>query len=105
MRLPVKSSPSELNNKYGWNCVFYAVFAKQTHGTIGRLLPGKEDGVFREVRADELSWRQSALRVSQFSVGNSHGKFVVEEELEVSLWFEDFVCAVVQLHLECDSYC
>jgi hypothetical protein len=60
----------------------------------------KEDGVFREVRAEELSWRQSALRVSQLSVGDSHGKFVVEEELEVGLcrlnmWFEGFMCAVV----------
>jgi hypothetical protein len=56
----------------------------------------KEDGVFRVVRAEELSWRQSALRVGQFSVGDSHGKFVVEEELEVGLWrlivwFEDFI--------------
>jgi hypothetical protein len=46
---------------------------------------------------------------SQFSVGDSHGKFVVEEELEVGLWrlnvfFEDFMCAVVQWYLECDSY-
>jgi hypothetical protein len=69
----------------------------------------KEDCVFRGDRAEELSWRQSALRVSQFSVGDSHGKFVVEEELEVSLWklnvwFEDFMCAVVQWYLECDSY-
>jgi hypothetical protein len=33
----------------------------------------------------------------QFSVGDSHGKFVVEEALEVDLWrlnvwIEDFVC-------------
>jgi hypothetical protein len=46
----------------------------------------KEDYVFRGVRAEELSWRQSALRVSQFSVWHSHGKFVIEEELEVGLW-------------------
>jgi hypothetical protein len=68
----------------------------------------KEDGAFRGVRAKELS-RQSTLRVSQFSVGDSQGKFVVEEELEVGLWrlnvlFEGFVCAVVQWYLECDSY-
>jgi hypothetical protein len=43
------------------------------------------DGVFRGVRAEQLSLRQSAPRVSQFSVGDSHGKFVVEEELEVDL--------------------
>jgi hypothetical protein len=66
-------------------------------------------GVFRGVRAEELSWRQSALRVSQFSVGDSHGKFVVEEELEVGLWrlnvlFEEFMCAAVQWHLEWDSH-
>jgi hypothetical protein len=64
---------------------------------------------FRGVRAEELSWRQSALRVSQFSVGDIHGEFVVEEELEVGLWglnmwTEDFMCAVVQWYLECDSY-
>jgi hypothetical protein len=46
--------------------------------------------------------------VSQFSVGDSHEKFVVEEELEVGLWrlkvwFEDFMCAPVQCYLECDS--
>jgi hypothetical protein len=35
----------------------------------------KEDGVFREVRAEELSRRQSALRVSKFSVGDSHGSW------------------------------
>jgi hypothetical protein len=67
-----------------------------------------EDGVFRGVRAEELSWRQSALQV-QFSVRYSHGKFVVEDELEVGLWrlnvwFEDFMCVVVQWYLECDSY-
>jgi hypothetical protein len=33
---------------------------------------------------------------SQFSVGDSHGKFIVEEELEVDLWrrkvwLEDFI--------------
>jgi hypothetical protein len=54
------------------------------------------DGVFRGVRAEELSWRQLALRVNQFSVGDSNGKFVVEEELEVGLWslnvwWEDFI--------------
>jgi hypothetical protein len=69
----------------------------------------KEDGVSHEVRAEELIWKQSALRVSQFSVGDSHGKFVVEEELEVGLrrlnvWIEDFMCAVVQWYLKCDSY-
>jgi hypothetical protein len=62
-----------------------------------------------EVRGDELSWRYSALPVSEVSVGDSHGKFVVEEELEVdllrfNLWIEDFMCAVVQWYLECDSY-
>jgi hypothetical protein len=46
--------------------------------------------------------------VCQFSVGHSHGKFVVEE-LEVgqwwlNVWFADFMCAVVQWYLECDSY-
>jgi hypothetical protein len=68
-----------------------------------------EDGVFHGIHEEESSWRQSALPVSQFSVGDSHEKFVVEEELEVDLWrlnmwFEDFMCAVVQWYLECDSY-
>jgi hypothetical protein len=45
---------------------------------------------------------------SQFSVGDSHGKFVVEE-LEVGLWrlnvwFEEFMYAVVQWYPECGSY-
>jgi hypothetical protein len=36
-------------------------------------------------------------------------KFLVEEELEVGLWrlnvwFEDFMCTVVQWYLECDGY-
>jgi hypothetical protein len=71
------------------------VRAKQTHETIERLLPRneavskvsitKEDGVFREVSAEDLSWRQSALGVSQLLVGDSHGKFAVEEKLEVGL--------------------
>jgi hypothetical protein len=45
-------------------------------------------------------WQNSfGSGTSQFSVGDSHGKFVVGEELEVSLWrfnmwFEDFMCAV-----------
>jgi hypothetical protein len=46
----------------------------------------KEDDVLSGVRAEEVSWRQSALAVSQFSAGESHGKFVIEEELEVDLW-------------------
>jgi hypothetical protein len=33
----------------------------------------KKDGVFLGVRTEELSWRQSALRVTQFSVEHSHG--------------------------------
>jgi hypothetical protein len=42
---------------------------------------------------------------SQVSVG----KFLVEEELEVglwrhNLWFEDFMCAVLQWYLECYGY-
>jgi hypothetical protein len=46
--------------------------------------------------------------MSQSSVGDSHRKFVVEEELEVgpwrlNEWFEDFMCAVVQWYLEYDS--
>jgi hypothetical protein len=68
-----------------------------------------KDVVLRGVCAEKLSWRQSALWVSQFSVGDSHGKFIVEEELEVDLWwlnvwFEDFIYGVVQWYLECDSY-
>jgi hypothetical protein len=43
-----------------------------------------EEGVFRVVRAEEMSLRQSALHI-QFLAGDSHGKFVVAEELEVSL--------------------
>jgi hypothetical protein len=54
----------------------------------------KKEGDFRGVRAEEF-WRQSALQV-QLSVGDSHGKFVVEEQLEVSewrlnVWTEDLV--------------
>jgi hypothetical protein len=41
----------------------------------------------------------------QFSVGDSHGTFVVEDELwRLNVWFEDFMCAVVQWYVECDSY-
>jgi hypothetical protein len=36
------------------------------------------------VHAEELSSRQLVLQV-EFSVGDSHGKFIVEEELEVGL--------------------
>jgi hypothetical protein len=66
-----------------------------------------EGGVFRGVRAEELSWSQSGLQV-QFSGGDTQGKFVVEEELEVGLWrlnvwFEGYMCAVVQWYLECDN--
>jgi hypothetical protein len=45
----------------------------------------KEDDVFLGDRSEELPWRHWALAVSQFSVGDSHGNFVVEEELEVGL--------------------
>jgi hypothetical protein len=69
----------------------------------------KEDGLFRGTRAEEFSWRQSALPVSQFPIGDSHGKFVAEEKLEVDLWIlnvwsEDLMCSVVHWYLECDSY-
>jgi uncharacterized membrane protein (DUF2068 family) len=42
-------------------------------------------------------------------LGDSHGKFVVEEELEVGLWclnvwYEVFMCAAVQLYLKYASY-
>jgi hypothetical protein len=45
---------------------------------------------------------------SQFSVWDSHEKLVIEE-LKVHLWrltvwFDDFMCAVVQWYLECDGY-
>jgi hypothetical protein len=63
---------------------------KQTRGTIGRLLLGNEavitaslkieDGVFRGVFAEELSWRQAVLQV-QLLVEDSHWKFVDEKEL------------------------
>jgi hypothetical protein len=92
VRRPVNSHPPPLRRwqQYRGNCVFYAVCAKQTHRIIGQLLPGneavntsltKEDIVFRGVRAEELSWSQLALRVSQYSVGDGHRKFAVEEEL------------------------
>jgi hypothetical protein len=53
----------------------------------------------------ELGWRVK----SQLPVGHSHEEFIVEEELDVSLWrlnewFEDFMCAVVQWYLECEHY-
>jgi hypothetical protein len=81
--------------------------ARQRSSTHSPLT--KDNGVFRRVSAEELSRRQSALRVLQFSVGDNYGKFVVEEELEVGLWrlnvwFEDCMCAVVQWYLECESY-
>jgi hypothetical protein len=46
---------------------------------------------------------------SQLPIEHSNGKFVVEEELEVgqwglNVWLEDFLCAVVQWYMECDSY-
>jgi hypothetical protein len=46
-----------------------------------------------------------SIIVRQLAVRDSHGKFVVEEELEVALWwlnvwFEDFMCAVVQWYQE-----
>jgi hypothetical protein len=44
-----------------------------------------KDGVFRKVRAEELSWRQSALRVESLLGRRQPRKFVVEE-LEVGLW-------------------
>jgi hypothetical protein len=68
------------------------------HGTIGRLLPG-----------NEAVNTHPALTVTQFSVGEHRGKFIVEEESEVDLWrlnvwVEDFMCAVVHLYLECNNY-
>jgi hypothetical protein len=43
-----------------------------------------------------IMWLWLWLWVSQFSVGDRRGKFVAEEELEVSLWklnvwWEDFI--------------
>jgi hypothetical protein len=53
-------------------------------------------------KVPSITVRQS----TQLAVRDSHGKFVVEEELGVSLWrfnvwFEDFKCAVVQWYWEC----
>jgi hypothetical protein len=43
---------------------------------------------------------------SQFSVGDIHGNFLVEEVSlwRLNVWFEDFMCAIVQWYLQCDSY-
>jgi hypothetical protein len=68
-----------LRQENAWNNRLYVIRQRRCkHASLT-----KEDGVFREVRAEELSLRQSALQ-DQFSV-DSHGKFVVEEELEVGL--------------------
>jgi hypothetical protein len=52
-----------------------------------------EVGVFRVVREEELSWRQSVLQVRSWRRIRSR-----------RVWSEDFICAVVQRYLECDSY-
>jgi hypothetical protein len=48
------------------------------------------DCVFRVVCVECLEVNSEAVQFkavkSQFSVGDSHGKFVVEEELKVRLW-------------------
>jgi phage terminase large subunit GpA-like protein len=60
-----------------------------------------ENDVFHGIHAEELSWRQSMLQV-QFSVGDSHGMFTIEERLNT--WSEYVMCAVVQWYLGYDSY-
>jgi hypothetical protein len=70
-----------------------------------RSFIGDNKGRLRVVVAAEEPWVQDMEPLwkrieGHFSVGNSHGKFVVEEKLEVGLWrlnvrFECFICAVV----------
>jgi hypothetical protein len=48
------------------------------------------DSVFRGIRAKELPWKQTALRISsEFSVEDSHGKFV--DLCRLGVWLEDFI--------------
>jgi hypothetical protein len=63
----------------------------------------------RVVHADEFILKAfgspTQLRELDCRVEVSHGKFRLEEELEVSLWtlsggFEDFMCVVVQCYWE-----
>jgi hypothetical protein len=95
MRRPVNIPPLSAWQQYRCNYFLFGprqVNARKNRVSIARQRSckhaslTKEDIVFRGVRAEELSWRESALPVSQFSVGDSHGNFVVEEELEVDLW-------------------
>jgi hypothetical protein len=46
-------------------------------------------------------WQNSfGSGTSQFSVGDSHGKFVEVSLWRFNVWFEDFMCAVVQWYCE-----
>jgi hypothetical protein len=99
-----KHSPLRLWQQYRGNCFLCGLRqanAQNNRTSIARQQSCKhaslteEDGIFHGGHAEELSWRPSALWVSQFSVGDSHGKFVVEEELEIvlwrlNMWFEGF---------------
>jgi hypothetical protein len=103
MRRTVDTTPLKTWQQYRGNCFLCGTRqanARNNRMSVARQRSFKytslteEDGVFSGVRAEELSWRQSALRVNQFSVRDSHGKFVGEEELEVGLW--RFMRVVVQ---------
>jgi hypothetical protein len=72
--------------------VFYAVRAEQKHGDIGSLLPGNAtvsvhpqqwETVF-SVGSVQRSYLKSERRYefsSEFSVEDSHGRFVIEKDL------------------------
>jgi hypothetical protein len=71
--------------------VFYAVRAKQKHGDIGNLLPGNADVNMHPQQWETVfsmgSMRRSYLKderryefSSEFSVKDSHRRFIVEEE-------------------------
>jgi hypothetical protein len=73
------------------NGVFYAVCAEQKHGDIGSLLPGNVAGNMHQQQWETVFYLGSVQRSrlkdkrrygfsSDFSVEDSHGRFVVEEE-------------------------
>jgi hypothetical protein len=78
-------------------------------GSVGgkKISDRGSQGAWRQDKLIDWPWSELELVVD--SVELSHGKFVVEEELEIGLqilnmWFEDLMCVVVQWYLECDSY-
>jgi hypothetical protein len=89
--LPGNSSINTKRQQQKGNCVFCAVRAEQKHGAIESLLPGNAavnmhpqqwETVFSVVFV-QTSYLKNERRYefsSEFSVEDSHGKFVVEKE-------------------------